>query len=174
MRVSCFYSVLLSLSCVLVYSASDSAPIFFFALPKKKMVAGGQKKKGALYGQDKDTIQPGFQVTAGAYRASSEGLCAFPDAQPLTLAVCAAWQSHWRSASCGRTLKKFRRAVSANLGESKGAAPPDLKRLFGFFHLRVCTFSASFTSLQAVFAPFFFSQKEESRNAVKKEKVGVI
>ena len=37
--------------------------------------------------------------------------------------------------------------------------------------LCVCTFSASHAELQAVFAPFFFSQKEESRNAVKKEKV---
>ena len=88
--------VLSSLSCVLVYSASDSAPIFFFALPKKKTVAGGQKKKGALYGLDKGPIHPDFRVTAGAYRASSKGLCAFPDAQPLTLAVCAAWQRHCR------------------------------------------------------------------------------
>ena len=91
-----FYSVLSSLSCVLAYSASDSAPIFFFALPKKKTVAGSQKKKGALYGLDKDTIHPGFQQTAGTYRASSKGLCAPPDAQPLTLAVCAAWRSHCR------------------------------------------------------------------------------
>ena len=96
MRVSCFYSVLLSLSCVLAFSASDSAPIFFFALPKKKTVAGGQKKKGALYGLDKGTVQPGFRVTAGPYRASSKGLCALPDAQPLTLAVCAAWRCHCR------------------------------------------------------------------------------
>ena len=114
--------ILLSLSCILIFSASESAPIFFFALPKKKTVAGGQKKKGALYGLDKGTIQPGFLQTAGAYRASLEGLCAFPDAQPLTLAVCATWQSHWRSTSRGRTMQRFRRAASANLGESKGAA----------------------------------------------------
>ena len=44
----CLPPVLLSLSCALAYSANDSAPIFFFALPKKKTVAGGQKKKGAL------------------------------------------------------------------------------------------------------------------------------
>ena len=155
---------------MLTYSASDSAPIFFFALPKKKTVAGGQKKKGALYGLSKVSIQPGLLAAAHACRASSKGLCAPPDAQPLTLAACAAWQSHLCLSSCGRTLKKFRRAVSANLGESKGAAPPALKRLFGFFTLCVCTFFASFTSLQAVFAPFFFSRKEESRNAVKEGK----
>ena len=93
---SCLNSVFLSLSCIPVYSASESAPIFFFALPKKKTVAGGQKKKGALYGLDKGTVQQIFQRTAGAYRASSEGLCAPPDAQPLTLAVCAAWWCHCR------------------------------------------------------------------------------
>ena len=96
MRGSCFYPALLSLSCVLTYRASDSAPIFFFVLPKKKTVAGGQKKKGALYGLDKGAIHPGFRQTAGAYRASSKGLCAPPDAQPLTLAVCAVWQCHCR------------------------------------------------------------------------------
>ena len=95
-RVSFFYSVLSSLSCVLAYSASDSAPIFFFALPKKKTVAGGQKKKGALYGLSKGSIQPGLLAAAHACRASSKGLCAPPDAQPLTLAVCAAWQRHCR------------------------------------------------------------------------------
>ena len=88
--------VLSSLSCVLVYSASDSAPIFFFALPKKKTVAGGQKKKGALCRLDKGPIQPGFRVTAGAYRASPKGLCAFPDAQPLTLVVIIVWWCHCR------------------------------------------------------------------------------
>ena len=92
----CFHSGLASLSCLLICSASDSAPIFFFALPKKKTVAGGQKKKGALYGLDKGSIQQHFQRTAGAYRASSEGLCALPDARPLTLAVCAAWRCHCR------------------------------------------------------------------------------
>ena len=96
MRGSCFYPALLSLSCVLTYRASDSAPIFFFVLPKKKTVAGGQKKKGALCCLSKGTVQPCFQVTAGARRASSEGLCAPPDAQPLTLAVCAAWRCHCR------------------------------------------------------------------------------
>ena len=95
-RSSCLCPVLLSLFCVQTYSASESAPIFFFALPKKKTVAGGQKKKGALYGLDKGTVQPGFLRTAGAYRASSKGLCAFPDAQPLTLAVCAARWCHCR------------------------------------------------------------------------------
>ena len=83
----CLHLELLSLSCVLVYHASDSAPIFFFALPKKKTVAGGQKKKGALYGLDKDTIHPDFRVTAGAYRASSKGLCAFPDARRRKLCI---------------------------------------------------------------------------------------
>ena len=81
---------------MLVYHASDSAPIFFFALPKKKTVAGGQKKKGALYGLDKGPIHPDFRVTAGAYGASSKGLFAPPDAQPLTLAVCAARWCHCR------------------------------------------------------------------------------
>ena len=95
-RSSCLCPVLLSLFCVQTYSASESAPIFFFALPKKKMVAGGQKKKGALYCRDKSPIQPGFQQTTGAYRASSKGLCASPDAQPLTLAVCAARWCHCR------------------------------------------------------------------------------
>ena len=140
-RFFCLHPVLLSLSCVLVSQASDSAPIFFFALPKKKTVAGGQKKKGALYGLDKGTVQPDFRVTAGAYRALSKGLFASPDAQPLTLAVCAAWQNHLCSSSCGGTIQRFRRTASANLGESKGAAH-GLKRLFGFFHLCVCTFSA--------------------------------
>ena len=92
----CLSHLLLSLSCVPAFSASDSAPIFFFVLPKKKTAAGGQKKKGALYGLDKGPIQPDFQQTAGAYRASSKGLCAPPDAQPLTLAVCAAWRCHCR------------------------------------------------------------------------------
>ena len=91
-----FNPVLLSLSCVQTFSANDTAPIFFFVLPKKKTAAGGQKKKGALCCLSKGTVQPCFQVTAGARRASSEGLCAPPDAQPLTLAVCAAWQSHCR------------------------------------------------------------------------------
>ena len=92
----CLCPLLSSLSCVLAYSAGDSAPIFFFALPKKKTVAGGQKKKGALYGLSKGTVQPCFQVTAGARRASSKGLCAPPDAQPLTLAVYAVWRCHCR------------------------------------------------------------------------------
>ena len=95
-RHFCLASVLLSLSRILVDHASESAPIFFFALPKKKTAAGGQKKKGALYRLDKGTVQPGFRVTAGAYRASSKGLYAPPDAQPLTLAVCAAWRGHCR------------------------------------------------------------------------------
>ena len=92
----CLHLVLLSPSCVPVYSASDSAPIFFFALPKKKTVAGGQKKKGALYGLSKGSIQPGLLAAAHACRASSKGLCTPPDAQPLTLAVCAAWRCHYR------------------------------------------------------------------------------
>ena len=66
-RFFCLHPVLLSLSCVPAFSAGDSAPIFFFALPKKKTAAGGQKKKGALYGLDKGPIQPGFRVTEGAY-----------------------------------------------------------------------------------------------------------
>ena len=35
----------------------------------------------------------------GGFGASSKGLCAFPDAQPLTLAVCAAWRCHFRAHS---------------------------------------------------------------------------
>ena len=92
----CLHPVPSSLSCVLVCNASDSAPIFFFVLPKKKTVAGGQKKKGALCRLSKGSILLGLRATAGAYRASSKGLCASPDAQPLTLAVCAAWQCHCR------------------------------------------------------------------------------
>ena len=94
------------LSCVPVFRADNSAPIFFFALPKKKTVAGGQKKKGALYELSKGTIQPGFLQTAGAYGASSKGLCAPPDAQPLTLAVCAAWRCHCRFHSVRRDGEK--------------------------------------------------------------------
>ena len=95
-RFFCLHPVLLSLSCVPAFSAGDTAPIFFFVLPKKKTVAGGQKKKGALYCRDKSPIQPGFQQTIGAYRASSKGLCASPDAQPLTLAVIIVWWCHCR------------------------------------------------------------------------------
>ena len=78
----------------------------------------------------------------GGFWASSEGLRAFPDAQPLTLAVVGAWQNHLCSSSCGGTIQRFRRTASANLGESKGAAH-GLKRLFGFFNLCICAFSAS-------------------------------
>ena len=69
MRGSYLSPVLSSLSCVPVYHASDSAPIFFFALPKKKTAAGGQKKKSALYRQDKGSIQPALLAAASACRA---------------------------------------------------------------------------------------------------------
>ena len=112
-RSSCLCPVLLSLFCVQTYSASESAPIFFFALPKKKTVAGGQKKKGALYGFSKGSIQQIFQRTAGAYRASSKGLCAFPDAQPLTPVVCTAWRCHCRFHSVRRDDSAVQAGVSA-------------------------------------------------------------
>ena len=43
MRGSYLSPVLSSLSCVLVSHAGDSAPIFFFALPKKKTAARRRK-----------------------------------------------------------------------------------------------------------------------------------
>ena len=99
------YSVLLSLSCVLIFSASDSAPIFFFVLPKKKTVARRRKLCIARFHAGVKTYSrrcvsfPPHKRCAGlcgGFWASSEGLCAPPDAQPLTLAVCAAWRCHWR------------------------------------------------------------------------------
>ena len=96
--------ILLSLSCVLVYRASDSAPIFFFILPKKKMAARRRKLCIARFHAGVKTYSrrcvsfPPHKRCAGlcgGFWASSEGLCAPPDAQPLIPAVPEAWQSLW-------------------------------------------------------------------------------
>ena len=105
MRGSYLSPVLSSLSCVLVYSASDSAPIFFFVLPKKKTVARRRKLCIARFHAGVKTYSrrcvsfPPHKRCAGlcgGFRASSKGLCAPPDAQPLTLAVYAVWRCHCR------------------------------------------------------------------------------
>ena len=104
-RFFCLHPVLLSLSCVLVSQASDSAPSFFFVLPKKETVARRRKLCIARFhgGVKTDSRRcvsfPPHKRCAGlcgGFWASSKGLCAFPDAQPLTLAVCAAWRCHCR------------------------------------------------------------------------------
>ena len=145
---------------MLAYSASDSAPIFFFALPKKKTVARRRKLCIARFhgGVKTDSRRcvsfPPHKRCAGlcgGFWASSKGLCAFPDAQPLTLAVVVAWQSHClfdvmrqdveEDQACGicqpwgikggRARPSFVVSKSGFSGGRNRNLPPE--RLFGFF-----------------------------------------
>ena len=69
-------------------------PHFLFRLAEKENGRRRPKEKGRSLWILQRVHSTDFQRTAGAYRASSKGLCAFPDARPLTLMVYTAWQNH--------------------------------------------------------------------------------
>ena len=78
-------------------SCKRLGPHFLFRLAEKENGRRRPKEKGRSLWSGQRFHSTGFFLAAvSACRASSEGRCAFPDAQPLTLAVCAAWRRHCR------------------------------------------------------------------------------
>ena len=71
-------------------------PFSFSPCRKRKRSPAAKRKRALSIVGTKVPFNRGFGGTAGAYRASSKGLLAPPDAQPLTLAIIIVWRCHCR------------------------------------------------------------------------------